>query len=166
MVDEPNKPPPQDKAPPAEGFDAGTLRRRLGRISFGEGELLEIERAFSRWAASRSDQLMAEIEGLCRACERALPDLPTEAVADCRAQLHDISGQAGTLGFPLITTVCRSLGRFLRLDLATPVVGELIAIHLAALRSIAAQRIAGDGGATGRALEAELQQAIEKVRLK
>jgi hypothetical protein len=69
-------------------------------------------------------------------------------------------------GFPLITVVCRSLGRFLRLgDFSNQAFADLLAAHVSALRTISAQRI-GDGGATGRAVEAELQQAIEKIRTK
>lgn len=71
---------------------------------------------------------------------------------------HDMKGQGGTFGFPLLTLIGEALCR-LTADRCDASEGELsvLAAHLEAARHIIAERIEGDGGAEGDRLMRDLQ---------
>ena len=71
---------------------------------------------------------------------------------------HDMKGQGGTFGFPLLTYIGEVLCRMTadRRDAGETELGVLFA-HLDAGRRIIAERIEGDGGAEGDRLVRDLQ---------
>ncbi|SRR5690606_36841309 len=74
---------------------------------------------------------------------------------------HDMKGQGGTFGFPLLTELGESLCRLTagREDAGD---GEfaLVRAHIDAARTIVIERIDGDGGEAGRKLLAELRHLM------
>lgn len=77
---------------------------------------------------------------------------------------HEMRGQGGLFGYPLITEVAKSLFLYTQNSniAVTPNEFELIKAHGDAIRVVVAERIEGDGGEVGRALLAGLQAAIKK----
>ncbi|GAK32823.1 Hpt domain-containing protein [Iodidimonas nitroreducens] len=78
---------------------------------------------------------------------------------------HDMKGQGGTFGFPLITDFADSLYNFttIRNDINDRMV-ELVKAHIDAMRAVIKGRIKGDGGEMGQQLSATLQKAIESYK--
>jgi len=70
---------------------------------------------------------------------------------------HDMKGQGGSFGFPLVTKIGQSLCRYLH----SGEIGEphfpVIQAHIGALRLILEKSIKGDGGAMGSKLVAKLE---------
>lgn len=76
---------------------------------------------------------------------------------------HDMKGQGGTFGYPLITTFATSLH-----DFVGPKAGttdnhiEVIKSHIDAMAAVIKDRVKGNGGEIGQALTTGLQNAIER----
>lgn len=80
-----------------------------------------------------------------------------------RRLLHDLRGQAGTFGYPLVSQVGDSACKFIDLseDIGDTEV-EVLGMHIDALKAICQAKIKGDGGPVGR----ELMSGLRKVILK
>lgn len=76
---------------------------------------------------------------------------------------HDLKGQGGTFGYPLISSFASSLNRFSsrRSDFQDSHV-EIIKAHVDALRAVIRDRIAGNGGEIGAALTKGLEAVIAR----
>jgi chemotaxis protein histidine kinase CheA len=80
----------------------------------------------------------------------------------CRIS-HELKGQGGTFGYPLISVVAKSLQECTRPK--TPMGDNNVKIlraHADAMQAVIKERIAGDGGAIGKALLDGLKEAISK----
>ena len=80
-----------------------------------------------------------------------------------RRLLHDLRGQAGTFGYPLVSQVGDSACKFIDLseDIGDTEV-EVLGMHIDALKAISQAKIKGDGGPIGQ----ELMSGLRKVILK
>ena len=76
---------------------------------------------------------------------------------------HELKGQGGIFGYPLMTTFGDSLYAFTAADggLSDSHM-EIIKAHIDAMRVVINERVEGDGGAVGEELTRALDQAIEK----
>lgn len=77
---------------------------------------------------------------------------------------HDMKGQGGTFGYPLITTFATSLADFVGTRAGT---GdnhiEIIKAHIDSMSAVIKERVKGQGGEIGKALTAGLKAAIERL---
>ena len=76
---------------------------------------------------------------------------------------HELKGQGGTFGYPLISTIGGSLCRYIesvadhkRVDL------EIVRAHALALRAVAVNRITGEGGTIEKQILGELNRLLKK----
>ncbi len=85
------------------------------------------------------------------------------ALIAVRRLLHDLRGQAGTFGYPLVSHIGDSACKFI--DLSEdfgPTETDVLAMHIDALKAVRQTKIKGDGGVIGR----ELMDGLRKVILK
>jgi len=76
---------------------------------------------------------------------------------------HDMRGQGGTFGYPLVTTVADSLYAFTgSRSLAQDSHVEIVKSHIDTMNAVIKERVEGDGGILGRELLTALEKAIEK----
>jgi archaellum component FlaC len=90
-------------------------------------------------------------------------DGQSAAIKDMRKTLHDLRGQAGTFGYPLVSHVGDSACKFI--DLSPQISAseiEVLNMHVDALKAISAAKIKGDGGEIGK----ELMNGLRKVIVK
>jgi hypothetical protein len=76
---------------------------------------------------------------------------------------HELRGQGGTFGYPLVTLIAKSL--YQATGAGCPEDDDAIEIakaHIDALRLVIRDKIAGDGGEAGKELMASLQAVIGK----
>lgn len=129
-----------------------------------------IARAEAMIAGMRSQYLDWAKEDLrsleqCHAEALALPEAGRQ---DCRKRLfavaHDIKGQGGSFGFPLMTRIGNQLCRYIE---SRAGLGEaemrLIARHIAALRQVIDEEMDGEGHPRGEALCEELAEAVRQA---
>jgi hypothetical protein len=148
---------PSHRPPP------GALAARIGVVRFDADDVRAVEQVIARFAAEHQGLIQDAVADLHAHWTRATADLGREDVARCIAIAHDLAGFGRTLGYPLVTELCRSLNRYLRLDAAVlPRAREVVEIHLSALQIVALTRVTGDGGRIGREIADELTRAIGK----
>lgn len=139
------------------------LLSRVGPIEFDEAAIKAAEQIVADMVTENRDMIKDEVDKLGLAWEAVGTEFLPETVKSCFALAHDLAGYGETFGYPLITTLSRSLCRFMKLDdKVLPLTSEVIAAHIAALRVVATQRITGEGGDVGRELVKELDKAIVK----
>lgn len=123
-----------------------------------EAALSEMSEEYPDWVKTIIDKLAAQ--------HRSAVDTPHErrgSFEKIRRIAHDMKGQGGTFGYPLITDFASSL-----YDFTGPNVGmtdnhvEIIKAHIDSMRVVINERIEGDGGENGQLLKKGLHQAIEK----
>jgi hypothetical protein len=144
--------PSADPAQP--GGIAATVKRAQDAVA-------ELSVDYRNWALAdlaKAEQALAEARGHPAAAQPALQRLYGLA--------HDMKGQGGSFGFPLVTHVAQSLCRLMvgpggsarHVELpAEDATFGLIEVHLKALRLILEKSVRGEGGEVGQKLVAKLQ---------
>jgi len=142
------------KGDPSPGGIAATVKRAQDAVA-------ELSADYQNWALAdlaKAEQALAEARGDRGAAPAALQRLYGVA--------HDMKGQGGSFGFPLVTHVAQSLCRLLvgpgrssrHVELpAEEAAFGLIEVHLKALRLILEKSVRGEGGEVGQKLVAKLQ---------
>jgi chemotaxis protein histidine kinase CheA len=136
-------------------------------------EILEINpedlaRAFAlieQAAEDYPDWVQSVIQRLYGLHKRALDD-PMQRPAAFKEMVtiaHDLKGQGGTFGYPLVSIFATSLNRFvsLKTDIRDHHV-EIVKAHIDAMRAVIRERVKGDGGDIGKALTVGLERVIAK----
>ena len=108
--------------------------------------------------------LIRELNDLRQRCVDE-PDARRGLFERVAAIAHDMKGQGGTFGYPLITDFADSLYRIanIRKGYSDSQV-EIIKAHIDAMKAVIRERVAGDGGEIGRQLTTGLKSTIEKLR--
>lgn len=127
--------------------------------------LQQAEEALADMSEDYPDWVLKDIDELV-ALERHCVDVPEErkeTFAKISIKAHDMKGQGGTFGYPLITAFAESLYGFSdnKGDMNDADV-ELMKAHIDAMRAVIKGRIKGDGGEIGEQMSAGLDAAIRK----
>lgn len=142
------------------------LRRRMANESIDIQKVLDVQREMDNWAEDFRDwtldyikQIDAALEA-CRASQTADRRKPFNRI---NFLAHEMRGQGGTFGYPLVSRVARSLFDLTlhnldRSDSCCDLIGE----HIRILKAVVRDKIKGDGGMIGRELLDELQRANAK----
>lgn len=139
----------------------------LGGKATGVSEeaLAAAERALAELAEDYPDWVSGLISKLAEQHSRCVdtPDKRREYFEEINRIAHDMKGQGGTFGYPLITDFADSLYTFTtaRSEITDSMV-ELVKAHIDAMRVVIKDRVEGDGGEVGVALKQSLDQAILK----
>jgi chemotaxis protein histidine kinase CheA len=136
-------------------------------ITIDEGALAAAEALFEQMAEDYPDWVNAILLKLTELHSRCVdsPENRRGLFEQIRAIAHDLKGQGGTFGYPLITTVATSLDRFvsLRHNIKDSHV-EITKAHIDAMRAVIRERIKGDGGEIGAALVKSMDTVIERYK--
>ncbi len=143
----------------AGGAEGGSFSPEL--MEKAEAHLQQMSEEYPDWVSTYVVQLMDEhAAGWAKPmAERAVNMLRISRLA------HDLKGQGGTFGYPLISHFGESLYNF-----TVPGSGmrdnhfEIIKAHIEAMQAVIHGRVAGDGGEVGADLVKTLHAAIEKFQ--
>ncbi|MDA1132388.1 MAG: Hpt domain-containing protein [Proteobacteria bacterium] len=127
-----------------------------------ERAMKEIEKAaedYPDWVRESLDELGAEL--------KAAWDLPPEERVQPFRKIgriaHELKGQGGTFGYPLISTFGDMLYEFTQTDVKIrDNLLEVAKAHLDVMRAVINDRVSGKGGSIGQDLKLSLDQAIKK----
>jgi HPt (histidine-containing phosphotransfer) domain-containing protein len=125
---------------------------------------------------ARADKMVASLQGefeagtemrIKRVAEIAqgawsLPATREDAVLQLRRQCHDIKGEAGTFGYPLLSDIADLFRDYLRQTPLAKQRFEAIKAYVDTFDVVWTRRIKGDGGALGRQLIESLMKVNEK----
>lgn len=80
---------------------------------------------------------------------------------------HDMRGQGGSFGYPLMTRIANSFCRYVeKLEEVDKSALEICNAHVTSMHAVLTNRVKGDGGKIGAQIAAGLEQAVEKYNEK
>lgn len=128
-------------------------------LAAAEAEIQSRAGDYATWIAG-------EVEDLVRSVDQLAADGPAvpELVARINRSAHEMRGQGGIFGYPLITHIAKSLYGATQ-GTVSEVTGKerlLFKAHVDAIKAVMNGRISGDGGETGKQLLASLEIAKKK----
>jgi HPt (histidine-containing phosphotransfer) domain-containing protein len=143
------------------------LRAKVGRngpdpkllITQAEEAVAGLTASFHEWAQRDLSALEEQLEGYAKDGEGG-----GEAVRGMHRIAHDIKGQGGSFGYPLLTTISASLSGYL--EGGNPEGGidpRIVRAHIDAMKVVIRDRIEGDGGKIGARLTDELFALVDRA---
>lgn len=138
---------------------------RPGELTIPKEALEQAQAAFEKMAEDYPDWVTKHIEQLRVLHARCVdtPEHRAKIYVEIHEIAHDMRGQGGTFGYPLITTFAASLYEF---TAPKAVIGdnqiEIIKAHIDSMSAVIKGRVKGSGGTLGAELAANLSQAIAK----
>ena len=119
-----------------------------------EAAVAKLAETYVEWAMKDVMSLRAAL-----AAARADPDRIADHLSALHAVAHNVKGQGGSFGFPLVTRIGHSLTRLVRgRELASSEVLDIIAAHIDAIAMLLEHRVTGDGGELGEAMALRLEE--------
>ena len=116
---------------------------------------------FPNWASKDVDKLDALL------AQVASGDADPAMIKDVYKLAHDMRGQGGSFGYPVVTGVAGSFCKFVNsLDEIDQGAIEILQAHVKALRAVLQNKIAGDGGPVGAKIQDGLDRAVARYNEK
>lgn len=143
----------------------------MGMSSPGElpmNFLEEAEEQLQRDALDFTEWAHDYLKRLSRLCSRALKkeEGRRKYFEEINVLAHELRGQGGTFGYPLITTFGKMLydttGTRCREDDNAV---EIVKAHIDAMRAVLRDKVSGDGGQIGRELLASLEAGVKRLTM-
>ncbi len=140
------------------------LKAKLGgAVAYDPAAVARAEAALEELKGDYDERVRDDLAALAAGLEAAKAD-PCEAGAQLEAmrwRAHEVKGQAGTFGYPLVTAIAGSLETLLqRVDRSDQRHLDLIQTHLHAMTVVVRDGIEGEGGERGRELGQRLRAAV------
>jgi HPt (histidine-containing phosphotransfer) domain-containing protein len=136
-----------------DGPDTETL------IARAEEAVAGLATSFHEWA----QRDLANLEKCLGDYEKSGEGGP-EAVHEMHQIAHNIKGQGGSFGYPLITVIAASLNSYLEDETHKDAIDpRIVRAHIEAMKIVIRDRINGDGGKLGAQLTDELFALVERA---
>jgi chemotaxis protein histidine kinase CheA len=136
-----------------------------GFFEIDASAMKKAEEALASAAQDYPDWVMATITKLVELHQLCVSSPPSRrpTFEQIRRIAHDLKGQGGTFGYPLVTSFATSLHRFasMREGIEDEHV-EIIKAHIDSMRAVVRDRVSGDGGDIGKALAKGLDDVIKR----
>ena len=145
-----------------------TLQQKVKELPQGMEKILlqQANEAILEMADEYLGWVIADIDNLEAQCSMALkdPDNRADHIQNLYLAAHEIKGQGGSFGYPLMTALGGHLCRYIEtLDYKmTDGQLEVVKVCVDSMRLVIAERMEGDGGKMGEQLLKGLSAAIEK----
>lgn len=151
----------------ATPYTPDPVSKRVGRVAFNEADVAAAEKVVNDVAATMTALIPQGVDKLRSSWAARGERLAAPTIKTCQAVAHDLAGLGTTLGYPMVTALCRSLCRFFDSgDLAKSGAIDVIDAHVAALHVVVRDKLTGDGGNIGKVVVVELNRAIARFQAK
>ncbi|MEQ9109362.1 MAG: Hpt domain-containing protein [Rhodospirillaceae bacterium] len=151
-------------------YPPNTLKNKvtIDASSVDASALAQAELAIGEMSEDYLEWVKDDLAALQAAYEKAVSDPASanEAKEDLHGYAHDIKGQGGSFGYPLMTAVGNQLAKFIESIPGTLTAPQLqvVKVHIDTLKLIIVDRMDGDGGKAGDRLLRALDAVIAKVQ--
>lgn len=144
----------RDLRPMGETGRGGPTPEMLAKANAAIDEMI---REFPNWA-------IQDVDSLDTVLARDIEEFRDgNRLKDAYKLAHDMRGQGGSFGYPVITTVAGSFCKFVNtLEDLDQAALDILRAHSKALRTILQNKIAGDGGPVGAKIQDGLDRAIAR----
>lgn len=148
----------REKAAGGIGVEAKGCTISLEALAAAEELFEAAQDDYPNWVQEHLDKLYRELSMCLKK-----PDQRHRHFENLNEIAHDMKGQGGTFGYPLVSLFGCGLYDITNepADITDAHV-QIAKAHIDSMRAVIAGRVAGDGGAVGRELKASLEQAIRK----
>ncbi len=142
------------------GAGGGTGELPLGLLEEAEEQLQRASLDFTDWALD----YLGQLSRLCRDA-LAKPGSRSKDFQEINLLAHELRGQGGTFGYPLITVFAKMV-----FDITyegcrdDDNAVDVVKAHIDAMRAVIREKVSGDGGEVGQALLKSLEAVIKKRR--
>ncbi len=136
-------------------------------ISFDEDLMAQAMAVLDDMAEDYPDWVSGLIQQLADVHRRCVdtPEQRFQHFEQLHSIAHDMRGQGGTFGYPLMSNFADGLYDFTGVSTTTSDKNvEIIKAHIDAMRVVIKDRISGDGGDIGNQLKKGLEAAIKKYQ--
>ncbi|MGD9639507.1 MAG: response regulator, partial [Alphaproteobacteria bacterium] len=149
-----------------------TLKEKIGGanihgpISIPEELLAQAEESLERQALDFTEWATKYLNDIGAMLTKAIeiPEKRRNCINEINILAHELRGQGGTFGYPLITIFGKSLYDATHSEASEDeTVLDIIKAHIDAMKAVLREKIAGDGGPIGRQLLEGLKAAIAKI---
>ncbi len=127
-------------------------------LAKAEAAITKMSDDYPVWAVKDVEKL----GDLIKAVDPAAEDADDQLQA-CFRMAHDMRGQGGSFGYPLMTRIANSLCRFIesipKLDTGAL---AICSAHVDAMHAVIGHRVSGSGGEIGGQIAAGLETAVQK----
>lgn len=127
-------------------------------LAKAEAAISKMSDDYPTWAADD----VSKLGKMIKAVDPASPDAK-EKLEECFRMAHDMRGQGGSFGYPLMTRIANSLCRFIE---ALPQIDKgglaICSAHVDAMHAVIGNRVSGTGGEIGGQIAAGLETAVQK----
>ncbi|MEH6403016.1 MAG: hypothetical protein V7750_06555 [Sneathiella sp.] len=146
---------------------AGGIGTTAENNTFPEGLMEEAENQFQEQISDYPEWVQATLSrltGLVEVCHN-FPDKRAPSYKQIQEIAHEMKGQGGTFGYPLVSTFGDSLYDFTGQNAGVSDNHvQVIKAHVDAMKATITGRIQGDGGQIGTELKAMLAAAIKQYK--
>lgn len=145
----------------AIGLGSGSALNGFSReaLERAEEEFAKMAEDYPDWVGNYTTQLYNEH----RAAAERDAQYRAAAFKTINQLAHELKGQGGTFGYPLVSAFANSLYNFTVTGSGTTDNHmQIIKAHIDAINAVIKGRVKGDGGELGTQLTKTLQQAIDK----
>lgn len=135
------------------------------QISFDDDLMAKATAALEAMSEDYPDWVSTLIDQLADVHRRCVdtPEQRYQHFEQLHAIAHDMRGQGGTFGYPLISSFADGLYDFTRTSTSTSDKNvEVIKAHVDAMRVVIKERVSGNGGEIGQQLKSSLEAVIQK----
>lgn len=131
--------------------------------------LAKAEAAISQMSEDYPNWALADVDRLDAMVKEARPADANgkEVLGEAFKLAHDMRGQGGSFGYPLMTRIANSFCRFVEaLDGVDKGALDICEAHLKSMRAVLQNRVKGDGGAIGAQIADGLETAVRRYKAK
>lgn len=144
------------------GFDPMVIQAAEARIQSMVGD-------YTDWVSQHLDRMnrsLAVLVSVTGKEQEAVNAVNRKPIAEINRIAHELRGQGGIFGYPLITALGKSLYKTTSdpLLLVTEERRKLIGGHIDAIRTVFREKISGNGGEVGSALLREITVAVKRYQ--
>lgn len=129
-------------------------------LAKAEAAISKMSEDYPEWAMNDVDRLEALVQGTKPATGNG-----RVVMEDAFKLAHDMRGQGGSFGYPLMTRISNSFCRFVEeLEAVDEAAVQICKAHVQSMRAVLSNKVKGNGGSIGAQIAEGLEAAVNRYK--